>query len=117
LISEFLEWAALGADAIGIVVLMLGFLFAVVRFVPTLWQSSGADTIMQIQEIRCSLGTYIVFALELMIISDLLHSVTSRELEDLYFLGAIVVIRTAIGYFLGLEIQELAAAHREQKAA
>jgi len=117
LISEALEWAAVVADGIGIVVMLLGFIFAVVRFVPTLWQSTGSTTIMQIQEIRCGLGTYIVFALELMIISDLLHSVTSQRLEDLYLLGAIVVIRTAIGYFLGLEIQELAENRRQQAAA
>ena len=57
--------------------------------------------------IRCQLGTYLVFALELMIVSDLVHSVVSRTLDDLYFLAAIVVLRTMIAYFLGPEIQEL----------
>ncbi len=107
MILELLEWTSIAVDAVGVAVMLLGFAFAVIRFVPTLWRAAGADEIMEIQEIRCSLGTYLVFALELMIVSDLLHSVISHELEDLYFLGAIVAIRSVIAYLLNQEIQEM----------
>ena len=42
-----------------------------------------------------------------MIASDIIHTFISRSQDDLIFLGAIVVIRTAIGFFLGKELQEI----------
>ncbi len=107
MITHAVEWAAVIADSVGVFVVLLGFAIAVVKFIPTLLRPSGMETIETIQSIRCTLGTYIVFALELMIVSDLLHSVISRSLEDLYYLGGIVVLRTAISYFLNKEIQEI----------
>ena len=56
------------------------------------------------------LGGYLLAALEFMIVSDILHTVITRELEDLLFLGLLVVIRTAISFFLGLELKEVEAA-------
>jgi uncharacterized membrane protein len=49
----------------------------------------------------------LVFALELLIISDLLHSLVSRSLDDMAIVGALVVIRTVISYFLNKEILEV----------
>ncbi len=59
--------------------------------------------------VRCDLGIKLVFALELLIISDLLHTVVSRTVEDLTFLGALVGIRTLVAFFLNREIQEVSA--------
>ncbi len=44
-----------------------------------------------------------------MIVSDLLQTIISRDLDDLIFLGGLVVIRTVIAYFLNKEIQEVHA--------
>ncbi len=49
--------------------------------------------------------------LELMIASDIIHSFISRSPDDLIFLGLIVLIHTAIGYFLGKEIEQFQEAH------
>lgn len=49
----------------------------------------------------------LVFALELMIISDLLHTIISRSVDDLILVGGLVVIRTVIAYFLNKEIQDV----------
>jgi len=57
--------------------------------------------------VRCGLGVKLVFALELMIISDLFHTIISRSVDDLILVGGLVVIRTAISYFLNKEIQEV----------
>ena len=46
-------------------------------------------------------------ALDFMIASDIINSTVHTELKDLYELGIIVLLRTAIGYFLGKEIQEI----------
>ena len=59
-------------------------------------------------QIRIQLGTYILTGIEFMIASDIIHTVLTRELTDLAFVAALVVIRTAISFFLGREIKELA---------
>ncbi len=58
---------------------------------------------------RCGLGVKLVFALELMITSDLFHTIISRSVDDLILVGGLVVIRTAISYFLNKEIQEVSS--------
>lgn len=42
-----------------------------------------------------------------MIASDIIHFFISRSPDDLIFLGMIVVMRTAIGYFFGKEMEEV----------
>lgn len=111
MIHEFLEWTVVAVDGVGVVVMLLGFVISLFRFVVVVWKQRSAVVIREIQMIRCHLGTYLVFALELMIVSDLIHSVMSHELEDLYFLGALVLLRTIIAFFLNREIQELSEAH------
>ena len=110
MIATGVLWAAHFADGVAIVVMVIGFVMALVGFVPTLWHTGRVDAISKLQMIRCNFGVYLVFALELMIVSDLLHSVLSRRLEDLYLLGGLVVIRTLIAYFLNQEIKELSEA-------
>jgi uncharacterized membrane protein len=51
------------------------------------------------------LGNYILIGLEFMIVSDIIHSFLKPDMESLYLLGAIVVIRTAISFFLGKELE------------
>jgi uncharacterized membrane protein len=109
-VIEALEWAAVVVDGVGVLVMLTGFTIAIANFIASLWRSGPADRTRSIQLIRCNLGTYLVFALELMIVSDLLHSVMSHQLEDLYFLAALVALRTTIAYFLNKEIQELSPA-------
>ena len=113
-VTEALEWVAVGVDAVGVIIILIGFVMAVISFLPTLLKTGSVESIERIQVTRCALGTYIVFALELMIVSDLIHTVLTHELMDLAYLGALVAIRTMIGYFLNKEIQEI---HHERDAA
>ena len=58
------------------------------------------------QVARCELGSKLVFALGLLIVSDLIHTVVSHSMEGLVFLGQLVAIRTITAYFLHREIRE-----------
>lgn len=60
-------------------------------------------------KVRLELGTYILLGLEFMIASDIIHTVITRELDDLIFVAALVAIRTAISFFLGKELAEAGA--------
>ncbi len=60
-----------------------------------------------IRTIRCYLGTYLLFGLEIMIVADIIKTVLHQTTQELIFLGGIVVIRTILSYFLNKELQEL----------
>lgn len=104
----------MAVDAVGVFIILIGFVMAVISFLPTLLKTGSMESIERIQVTRCALGTYIVFALELMIVSDLIHTVLSHELSDLAFLAALVAIRTMISFFLNKEIQEI---HHERSTS
>ena len=108
-LETIVEWTAFAIDGVASLVMVWGFVMAVFAFLQISFGVAGADRIHRLQLVRCDLGVKLVFALELMIISDLLHTVVSRSVEDLYFLGAIVLIRTVVGFFLNREIQEVSA--------
>lgn len=59
---------------------------------------------MECQNVRLELGTYILLGIEFMIASEIIHTVISREIDDLIFVAALVAIRTAISFFLGKEL-------------
>jgi uncharacterized membrane protein len=106
---QVIEGAALIIDATASAIMVWGFLVGIYAFVKASRGGLVTDRIMQLQVARCELGVKLVFALELLIISDLLHTVVSHSLEDLWFLAALVLIRTTVGFFLNREIQEIGA--------
>ena len=106
--GEAVEWLAIAIDIFGVGLLLIGaFKFASNAVRIELDKVRGLACAKRIRANRMELGGYILAALEFMIVSDILHSVVSRKLEDLYFLGVLVVIRTAISYFLGRELKEI----------
>jgi len=113
--GEAVEWLAVAIDVFGICLLLIGaakFASNAVRI--EFDKVRGLACARRIRANRIELGGYILAALEFMIVSDILHSVVSRKLEDLYFLAMLVVIRIGISYFLGRELKEI---HEEAAAA
>lgn len=105
--KEALEFVAIAADLAGLAILLIGafkFLgsYVVFEFKGLL----GRDCATQIQNLRLPLASYILLSLEFMIISDIIHSMLSRTLDDFLLLGLLVVIRTAISFFLSQELKE-----------
>jgi uncharacterized membrane protein len=54
-------------------------------------------------EIRGELTGKIVFGLDFFIAGDVLTTVLNPSMNDLFTLGAVVIIRTILGYFLSKE--------------
>ena len=95
-------------DIVGIFILCVGltkFLYRYVMFEGK--RLRGLECALMMRDIRIEVGSYILLALEVMIISDIIHGSISHDIEDLYSLGLLVVMRTAISYFLGEELKEL----------
>ena len=107
LLHSIFEWLEIIIDVSAAFVMTLAFAGAMFSYVKIELRSERVDRIMQLQIVRCDLGVKLVFALELLIISDLLHTIVSRSMDDMIIVGALVLIRTVIGYFLNKEIDEI----------
>jgi uncharacterized membrane protein len=103
-----LEWLAVIIDLTAVLIMIWAFVAAVVGLVRGSISAGDAHSrIRSMQAARCGLGVKLVFALELMIISDLFHTIITRSVDDMLLVGGLVFIRTAIAYFINKEIQEV----------
>jgi len=102
------EWIEYLADLVGIGILVIGFIKGSILFVRLeIDRLLGKKNHEEIFSLRNVLGSYIIIALDFLIVSDIIHSVVNPQLDDLLNLGIIVILRTAIGFFLGKELYEL----------
>ncbi len=93
-------------DLVAILLILWGFLKAMYDYFRLkIGNKSHSNT--DIRSIRCYLGTYLLFGLEIMIVADIIKTVLHQTREELIFLGGIVIIRTILSYFLNKEIQEM----------
>lgn len=107
-VAHALEGLAVCIDLIGVTLILFGFFVALIRLLGGLRHGIGLNrNLGNLNAARTILGTYILTGLEFMIASDIVHTVITRELTDLIFVGLLVLIRTAISFFLGREILEI----------
>lgn len=102
-----LEWVATGIELIAVVVMLIGTARFVVGFVRSERRVERPGRTQAMNHARIELGGYILSALELLIVSDLIHTSLSLALADLLFLALLVAIRSVISFFLEREIREL----------
>jgi uncharacterized membrane protein len=107
LVETPLEYAAECVELIGIAILLITavrFLFHYIAFETA--RVRGMKCVFQIRDMRLRLGSYLLLALEFMIISDIIHTALKRTLDDFFVLGILVVIRSALSFFLSLDLKE-----------
>ncbi|SPJ22914.1 DUF1622 domain-containing protein [Palleronia abyssalis] len=100
-----LEWVATVVDLLAIAILVLGAVRFVLGFVLAELQRDGVARVRGINRQRVALGRYILAGLELLIVSDIVHTALSLAMIDLVFLGLLVVIRSLISFFLDRELE------------
>lgn len=102
---EIFEPIAICISFIGMLIMVWGIMVCFFRFFRSEWRfEKSHQSIDNRENIRVHLGTYLLLGLEFLIAADILHSAHHPELESLYVLGLIVLIRTVISYFLNREI-------------
>ena len=112
-LAHGLETIAAAIDLIGVTIILFGFAVSMFRLLGSLSHGIGLRReLMGLNHARTTLAVYILTGLEFMIASDIIHTVITREFSDLLFVGLLVLIRTAISFFLGKEIMELET-HKE----
>ncbi|HVG47985.1 MAG TPA: DUF1622 domain-containing protein [Rubellimicrobium sp.] len=102
-----LEWVSAGIDLFAVLLLVIGagrFVLGVAR---SELAQDGKARVRGMNRQRMELGRYILAALELLIVSDIIHTALTLAVADLVFLGLLVVIRSLISYFLDRELGEL----------
>ena len=101
--DALLHWIALIIEAAGIAVIVLGALTAAVASLSAL--SRGAPGGEAYHAFRTNLARSILLGLELLVAADIIGTVAVEpNLENLYVLGLIVLIRTFLSVSLEVEI-------------
>ena len=95
------DYLRLVVEAIGATVVGYGVLVAAVMFVLTVVGIRDYSN----TELRLFLGRYLALGLEFQIGADILSTAVAPTFEDVLLLGAIVVIRTVLNYFLSKELE------------
>ncbi len=107
-IEPWLHYGTGIIELIAIAILMLGaarFLYWMVR--GELASKSGGHRLDRQNLARLELGRYILAGLELLIVADIIRTAMSFELQSIIFLGGLVLIRSAISWFLDREIANI----------
>lgn len=102
-----LDWVAAGIDLCAILLLLVGAARFIVGVAASELKREGSSRVRGTNRERVELGRYILAGLELLIVSDIIHTSLSLALADLLFLGLLVAIRSLISYFLDRELGEL----------
>lgn len=102
-IKEAAHLVALLAEAVAILIILVGIIKAIAfYFKSPLPYEFRADTVTAL---RSRLGSSLSLSLEFLIGADILRTAISPSWNDIGMLGAIVVIRTVLNYFLTEELK------------
>lgn len=66
-----------------------------------------AEAVQLNETVRIKLGSYLVLALEFFIAGDIVKTIITPTWQSLGILGAIVVIRTILSYFLTKDLKKI----------
>ena len=104
-VEEFLVVAVgylrLAVEAIGAAVIGIGASATVFRYVLSLLGLRKYTN----SDLRLYLGRFLALGLEFQLASDILATAVAPTFEEVQLLGAIVVIRTVLNYFLQKELE------------
>jgi len=104
-VHEIINQLSLVLNIIGAAIVVWGILLSLSAFLlKEVFNRKKA--LEQNEVIRLKLGSYLVLSLEFFIASDIVRTVITPTWESLGMLGAIVVIRTVLSYFLTKDLSK-----------
>jgi uncharacterized membrane protein len=112
------RWLRLAIETIGAAIIALGLVIALAAFVRSFRHRNDPETATEgYNGVRLTLARYLALALEFQLGADILSTAIAPSWDQIGKLGAIAVIRTALNYFLGREMQEESARERRREVA
>jgi len=113
--APWLELTSDAIDLLSIAVLLVGAIRFTVWIVRAEFSGNKIERLSRMDLARRELGSYILAGLELLIVSDVIHTAITLELDGLIFLGGLVIIRSVISFFLEREIKAIGEAERDRR--
>lgn len=104
---DIVESIANVIDGLVVVLLVLGTILSFARALRGLFRRQPVSVV--VRQLRVDLGLSLLLSLDVLIVSDILHSIVKRTLEEVGMLAIIVIIRIALSYFVDLKIAQLQA--------
>jgi uncharacterized membrane protein len=101
-LSDFITFFSLLFGIVGAILIIYGGLRAIVYII----LREARKTEIAYTQIRRAFTSYLVFGLEFFIAADVLKTLITPTEEEIVLLGAVVIIRTILGYFLSRESKE-----------
>lgn len=106
MLAMMVHYIILILNTFSVVILLFGVVKAMIDFFRNEFkQEDRLVTSKKNNSVKIYLGSYILLSLEVLIASDIIETILNPSFEDILILAGIVVIRTAISYFLGKEIE------------
>ena len=106
MLLEIVEHVVDVLNAFSVIILLVGVVKAAWDFIRNeLSKGDRFEIANKNNGIKIHLGSYILLSLEVLIASDIIETIMNPSIDDMLILAGIVVIRTAISYFLGKEIE------------
>jgi len=108
-LSQYVSPVSFFFDAFGIFLIILGGAFAVIEWVQVqvTYFKSRERRKNQTQDLRVHFAQKLVLGLEFFLAGDIIRLIATPTTDVLIRVGAIIVIRTILAYFLSREIREL----------
>ncbi|MGI8884549.1 MAG: DUF1622 domain-containing protein [Pyrinomonadaceae bacterium] len=94
-------WLKLGIEIIGAVIIFIGVVFAVYELAKTIFASNEDGFI----RVRLLLARHLALALEFQLAADIISTAIAPTWDQIGKLAAIAIIRTALNYFLSMEME------------
>jgi len=104
LFHKFVEIISFSLNVVGALVTMWGAILSLLEFLKK-EIFKHQDRVKSNERIRVKLGSYLVLALEFFIAGDIIKTIITPTWMGLGILGAIVVIRTILSYFLTKDLK------------
>lgn len=115
--TNLLSAAAIWVDYCTGAIIVLGVGLGLLRLLVAAVSRAGGGFREGMREVRFALGQWLALSLELALAADILRTVVVPTWDEIGKLGAIVVLRTTLNYFLSREIGEATCVAVERPAA
>ncbi len=107
-LADALGWVILAIELFGALILLVGLARFIAAYVGSeLAGPTGVERHSRANVGRILLARYILMALEVFIVADLLMVLLSMSMTNLLFLGLLVLIRSVVSYFLEHELKAI----------
>lgn len=106
--QETLEIIRDSIGAIGVAVICFGALRALYQLLVLIFSQKYGENFIRLQ-----LGDSIILGLEFMVGADIVHSLVAPDYYNLGLLAILVIIRSALSFFLSVELKGLTLEQRE----